>query len=192
MGAIEIFKVADERADAIVGIVGLEHVVAHKLRQVADGFHRHSLVEQLQGLGVGDAQLATELHRVLVEAVEGWLRALVRAQAFLQCLDIGAETGEVVRDAECGWRNDVEAVGTALTRLCPKDDGQRDFSTGGGVHEHAQNDAIAVLVAQGLCLRTPRNLVRDATIFAAYIGIGRSLTCLGSGCAVVGDLARRN
>src|ERR1700722_12619842 len=101
-----------------------------------------------------DAQLASELYRVLVEAVEGWLRALLGAQAFLQRLDIGAETGEVVRDTECGWRNDVEAVGGTLTWLCPKDDCQCDFSMGGGVHEHAQNDAVAVLVAQGLCLRS--------------------------------------
>ena len=84
-----------------------------------------------------DAQLAAELHRVLVETVEGWLRALFGAQAFLQCLDIGAETSEVVRDAERGWRHDVETVGSTFTRLCPKDDGQCDFAMGGGIHEHA-------------------------------------------------------
>ena len=45
VGAIEIVKVVEQPLDAITGVAGIEHVVAHELGEVADRLHRDGLVE---------------------------------------------------------------------------------------------------------------------------------------------------
>ena len=41
----QILEVGDERVDPGAGVKGLQHVLAHKAVEVADGFHRHRLME---------------------------------------------------------------------------------------------------------------------------------------------------
>ena len=70
VGPVEIVKVSDQRLDTLGHRLGLEHVFADKLGQVADRLHRHGLVEQLQCLWIIDTHAAAKRAFVGREAVE--------------------------------------------------------------------------------------------------------------------------
>ena len=68
----------------------LQHVVAHKIRQVADRLHRNSLVKQLQRLFTLNAKTAAEVRAVGWKTVKQLNFAF--AQAFFQLGNIGSKT----------------------------------------------------------------------------------------------------
>src|SRR5690606_6881433 len=58
---VQILEVADERANAILGIVALEHVMAHEFGEIADRLHRDGLIEELERLRVRYTELTAHV-----------------------------------------------------------------------------------------------------------------------------------
>ena len=155
MHAIEVLEIADERTDALPGVVGFEHVVAHELGQVADRLHRHRLIEEIKCLCVRDPQITAEAPAVLFEAFEQ-PNAVVRTQALTQLLDVVSEIGKIGCDAERARCNDVEARRVALAGLQPENLGERHFPLCSAVRKYREQHAIALFAAQRLRLRCAR------------------------------------
>jgi hypothetical protein len=70
MCSVEIVELAANGFDPLLNWRLLQHVSAHKIGEVADRFHGHSLIEQIQCLLGLDAHAPPELPGVLTETVE--------------------------------------------------------------------------------------------------------------------------
>ncbi len=70
VGAIEILIVGHQRVDAVLHRKRFQHVLAHEIRQIAHGFHRDGLVEQVHRLFVLDAETVAPGRRVRRKRLE--------------------------------------------------------------------------------------------------------------------------
>ena len=81
--ARQVLEVRDHVLDAVLDRERLQHVGANEVGQVADGLHRHGLVEQVERLLAVDAEAAAEGSAIGRERVEE-LDVRHLAQAFAQ------------------------------------------------------------------------------------------------------------
>ena len=186
---VEVLEVADQAADALLGIVRLEHVTTNEIGEVADGLHRHRLVEQIERLRMRYAELAAHPLSVLLETVEERDRRL-RTNALAQSVDVRAEIREVLGNAQCSVGDDVEPPRCTFALTQPEDLRERHRAIVRRIGEQAENDTVGVVAAQRLRLGASRQLIRHCAEFTANVRIQRTLASLGARGLVVGDPAR--
>jgi len=137
--AVQVVEVRDQRLDPRRDIEGLEHVVAHEIGQIADRFHGHRLVEELERLIAreiaADAEATPEPRAVPGKAVLDF--GAGAAQAFPEAGDVRAELREVRGDREVALGADEEARRLALRVFRPEHLRERDGLVVAGVVEHA-------------------------------------------------------
>src|SRR5699024_11175927 len=111
--AIEIVEMLDQIPNTLLDRKGLEHVPAYKFGEIADGFQRHRLIEQLERLLGLDSEAASERSAVRREAQVA-LDVWRFAQALAQRADIVAEAGKIARNRQRTIGHDVEALRLTL------------------------------------------------------------------------------
>jgi hypothetical protein len=190
VGAVEVVEVTDQRGNAWLDIEGLEHVAAHEVGQVADRFHRHRLVEEIERLLVVDAEATAEPGAVGREAVEDL--APRPPQPLAQAGDVGAEVGKVTGDREIAFGGDEEARRLPLRVLDPEHLRQRHRLVVTGVVKDAEDHRVVVVVAQRHRPRRAADLVALRLVVAEDVRAQRPFAAVGPGGLVVGDALRRH
>jgi hypothetical protein len=128
--------------DARLDIERLEHVAAHEVGQVADRFHRHRLVEEIERLLVVDAEAAAEPGAVGRKAVEDL--APRRRSRLRSAGDVGAEVGKVAGDRQIAFGGDEEARRLPLRVLDPEHLRQRHRLVVAGVVKDAEDHRVVL------------------------------------------------
>ena len=190
VGAAQVVKVGDQVFDAGVYLKRLQHVVAHKVGQVAHRFHRHRLVEQLQRLLTLNAKTAPKVRAVGRKTVKQ--RRTAFAQARAQGGDGRAEVGKVRRDRQRPFGHGVKALRLAKCIFEPEHLRQRDGLVKPGVVEHAQDHRIAAGIAQCDGFGVAAGLIALRLVVAQHVRSQRALARVGPGRLVVGDALRRH
>ena len=185
VGAAQVIKVRQQPGNARGHIKGLQHVVAHKVGQVAHRLHRHGLMEQLQRLLAHVAEAAAKMRAVGRKAIKQGDAAL--AQTCTQGGHGGAKVREVRRQRQRLIRHGVKALGLAKGVLHPEHLGQCHGLLETGVVEHAQNHRIVAGRAQRHWLGIATGLVSLRLVMPQHVGAQRTLARVGSGGLVVGD-----
>jgi hypothetical protein len=191
VGAVEVVEVMQQRLDARRDVERLQHVFAHEVRQIADRFHRHRLMKQIERLLVLDAEPPPERRRVGRETVED-LDVPQAPQALAQRGDVGAELGEVLGDVQARVRDDVEPRRLRLRVRV------REREHLGERHRLCETLVVKVCEQHGVRARfTQRDLPRGEAgvatlglVDAEHITAGGALAGLGPGGAVVCGLLR--
>ena len=80
MGATQIIEMLYQAVNARLDIKRLQHVVPHKIGQVADRLHRHGLMKQLQRLIAFNAKTAAKFCAVGLERIKEQRAALTQAR----------------------------------------------------------------------------------------------------------------
>ena len=142
----EIVEVRHEGVYARFHVKGFEHVVAHKVREIAYGLQRNGLVEEVHGLLVVYAEPAAIPGPVLRKG--GEVLNAVCSQALAQGVDVLAKARKVVRYGELFFCHDIEALRLGGVVLHPEDLGQGDGLAEARVHKLPKDHGILALVAQ--------------------------------------------
>ena len=106
---------ADDLADPLGGVTGLQHVIANEVVQIADRLHRDRLVKQLQGLLGAYPQESPKGRAVLGELVEDL--GTRPTEPLAEVAQLGSKIGEVRRDGKGLGSGDEKAIG--LARVLP-------------------------------------------------------------------------
>ena len=180
----QVVEMRYQRHDTRHHIEGFQHVIAHKIGQVADRLHRYGLVEQLQRLIVIDTEATAEPRAIPGETVFD-LRPH-RAQFLAQLGDVGTEMRKVHRNREITFRSDKQSRRLPVRLLHPEYLRQCHGLVVARVVEHPQNDRVGVGVAQTHRLGRAGDLVALGLVVAEYIGTQRPFPAVGAGGFVVG------
>ena len=81
VGAVQVVKMRQQTGDSRGHVKRLQHVVAHKIGQVTDRFHRHGLVKQVQRLLTQIAEAAPKVRAVGRKAVKQRHAAFAQTRA---------------------------------------------------------------------------------------------------------------
>src|SRR5690606_23957899 len=138
------------------------------------------LAEELERLLVLDPELAAERGAVRRERIEE-LHAARRAQPLAQVREVGAEVREIRGDRERPIRDDEEARRLALRVAYPKHLRERDVLVVALVVEVAEDDGVAVVVAQRDRLRSEAGVAALGFIVAEHVGLERALARFRAG-----------
>ena len=190
VGAVQVVEVRDQRRQARSHVEGFEHVAAHEVGQVAHRLHRHRLVEQLQRLLVVDAEVAAQQRAVGREAVFDHHAA--SAQALAQLDDVGAEVGEVARDAQALVGHRVQPQRLTRRVLQPEHLRQRHRLVVAGVVEHGQDHRVTVRPPQRHRPAGATQFAASSLVVAQHIAAQRAFAGIGAGGLVVGHAVGRH
>ena len=190
MGAVQVVKVADQGLQARGHLEGLQHVAAHKVRQVADRLHRHGLVKQLQRLVVFNAKAPAKPGRIRRKAVVQFCAQA--AQPLAKLGHVGAEMGEVRRNRERTLGPQKEACGLPVGFLHPEHLGQCHRLVVACVVENTQDHRVAVGLAQAHRLGRTGDLIAFGFVMPQYVGAQRPLFAVRACSLVVGDAVGRH
>jgi hypothetical protein len=190
MGAVEVVEVADQGRDSRPDVERLEHVAAHEIGQVADRFHRHRLMEEVQRLFVVDAEAPPEPGAVRRKAVENFGQR--PPQPLAQRGDVRAEVRKIAGNRQLAFGDDEEACRLPLRVLDPEHLRQRHRLVVAGVMKHAEDHRVVVVVAQRHRSRRAADLVALGLVVAEDVGAQRPLATVGTRRLVVGDALRRH
>ena len=146
VGAAEIVEVLDEGRDPGRHVEGLQHVAAHELGEIAHRLHGDGLVEEVERLVVLDPEAAPEPRAIRRERPPHLHPGA--AQALAQLVDVGSEARELAGDGQIALRGGEEPVRLALRVRDPEHLGQGHGLVVALVPEHAEDDGIAVVVAE--------------------------------------------
>ena len=185
VGTIEIIKMTDQRIDTWRDVEGFEHMVAHKLGQIAHGLHRHGLLKQIQCLFVVDAEAAAKPGTIGRKAVEHI--NTIAAQTLAQRGDLRSEAREISSDRQFTFSTDMETCRLALCVLDPEYLRQGNGLVVTGVVKNAKDYRIAVVITQGYRPRGATDFVTLRFVITQHVGLERALLAARTRRLVVSD-----
>lgn len=153
----------DQRGDPRVHLKRLKHVVADKISEISNRFHRDRLMEKIKGLFGFNAKPASEPRAVFGEGIEGCRAGLAEPAA--EFVHVRIEIREIRSNVQIPLRADVEAGGRAMRILHPQHAGECDGLIVAAVMKHGEQDGERVLISQANGLRG------TGAIFAALASV---------------------